>query len=527
LVDAAFEKALVMNPPPYEPSPWASRLLARLMVGTTAAEMAAELEESFRTTMKRASYLEERRVINEQIQSAIERDRAAQKARDAARAMVFVAETSPLLRAGETAEFSAAPVKGEHVSESTSKTCALSPTSVPSAETAAEDSAKKMEDAPSTVATKRRELRPASSFVEAFFEYRAEIEGCAHHPMLQDRGTINGFIEVCGDKPFRRYHRGDVTRYLNLIRRLPPYYRKSKIDKRRTLAEIADAAEQQGVEGRLKESTIQRHHSALTQFFRYAADQGEITIGQKGELFDERRFADKDAPRHRRGVMTADEHKTLFSSPTWARADVRRDAKFWVPLLLRYQGARLEEMADLVGEDIVCIEGIWCIDINAKLRRLKNTNAERRIPLHPEILACGFVEYANAIASKPGDPLFPDLKPRKGDGKRGDYLVDWFAQLRRKLRIFRLGVSLHSFRHDVNTRLRDTTMGQDVGALRCIRYILGHAGGTVEEQREQDGVGEKEYDRGPPKADLLAVLSKLSYPGDDLSHLHGWRPRRP
>ena len=118
--------------------------------------------------------------------------------------------------------------------------------------------------------------------------------------------------------------------------------------------------------------------------------------------------------------------------------------------------------------------------------------------------------------------MFPDLKPRKGDGKRGDYLVDWIAALRRKLGIYREGVSLQSLRHEVNTRLRNTLMGRDVGALRCIRYMMGHAGGKAED--EGNGEGERRYDKGPPLGDMLAVLSRLTYPDLDFSHLHGWRP---
>lgn len=142
--------------------------------------------------------------------------------------------------------------------------------------------------------------------------------------------------------------------------------------------------------------------------------------------------------------------------------------------------------------------------------------------MQPELLALGFVAYAAHVAPRPCDPLFPDLKLRKGDGKRGDCLVDWLAALRRKLGIYREGVSLQSMRHEANTRLRDTLMGKDVGALRCIRYMVGHAGGKSEE--EGNGEGERRYDNGPPLADMLAVLSRLAYRDLDFSHLHGWRP---
>ena len=69
-----------------------------------------------------------------------------------------------------------------------------------------------------------------------------------------------------------------MTAYLDLARRLPPNYRKPKRYMSMTLAEIADEADRKGVERRLDERTIERHASAMRQFFRYGCEQGQITL---------------------------------------------------------------------------------------------------------------------------------------------------------------------------------------------------------------------------------------------------------
>ncbi len=61
-----------------------------------SARTAAELEEAVRITDERARYFAARKAAWEGGQSAVERNRALQKARDADRALAFLVESSPL-----------------------------------------------------------------------------------------------------------------------------------------------------------------------------------------------------------------------------------------------------------------------------------------------------------------------------------------------------------------------------------------------------------------------------------------------
>jgi integrase len=87
----------------------------------------------------------------------------------------------------------------------------------------------------------------------------------------------------------------------------------------------------------------------------------------------------------------------------------------WVPWVCAYSGARLSEVCQLRREDIVCLEGVWCMRLVPEAGSLKTANAERTVPLHPALVAEGFLRFVEAV---PGGPLFGELRPDKF-GNRG------------------------------------------------------------------------------------------------------------
>lgn len=244
-----------------------------------------------------------------------------------------------------------------------------------------------------------------SSLVESFFAHREGVKGATHQVMAQERGTLRRFIEVAGNRPVDAYGRGDVTQFLNTLRRLPGNYGKSPRDKDRLLANIIAQADTDGAE-RISDKTVKRHLSALSQFFKFSMDQGHISNALRAELVEDHTFKEAKRARDQREAWTSEELKSLFASPVWtgchefyrsqAGPHVIRDAKFWLPLLALFHGGRLEEFADLRRKDIIRDDdagGIWAFDLNEEARRLKTENAVRMVPMHPEILRLGFLAY--------------------------------------------------------------------------------------------------------------------------------------
>jgi integrase len=360
----------------------------------------------------------------------------------------------------------------------------------------------------------------ASSLVEPYFRHRLEHDGVSHHDMNQERSTLRRFMEVCEDRPVDRYGRGDMTRFMDTLRRLPTNYGKSPKDKDRTLADIIAQADAEGAE-RIAERTVKRHLSALTVFFRYAVDRGHLTNSQREELAGGHRFkASRKSAKAQRDAWTSEELTALFASPAWtgcASAHFRskpgpniiRDSKYWLPLLALFHGARLEELADLYGRDVRQVEGIWTLHITETLekpeggrRRLKTSHAERLIPLHPELQRLGFLTYVQETALGGDDPVFPDLEPQGNDRRRGPRMTRWFQHYRRQVGLYREGVAHHSFRHTAITRLTEAIT--DFQQVRHRDYLMGHSAGG--------GEGSVRYDKGPELTAVAETLRLLKFP---------------
>ncbi len=84
-----------------------------------------------------------------------------------------------------------------------------------------------------------------------------------------------------------------------------------------------------------------------------------------------------------------------------------KDAKFWLPILALYQGARMDEIGAAFASEVRRDEEtrIWGLDLTGRpitgVRRVKNRDSQRFIPLHPKVLALGFVDFALARPRRP------------------------------------------------------------------------------------------------------------------------------
>jgi len=209
--------------------------------------------------------------------------------------------------------------------------------------------------------TAHAQRRNASTFVKAFFTQRETEKDARHQVMGQDRKTLGIFFELRGDVPFVAYERLDITGLLDEIRKLPKYHGKSP-HYRGSVQDIIAEADHRRERQRLSARTMQRHFSALQQFFKFAVNQGAITPARRADLFCDIGFRMERGARSQREEWPIAFMVALFTSPlyTGCRRDRRwvrgshiiRDAQFWIPLLALFHGARVEELCDLYRRDI-------------------------------------------------------------------------------------------------------------------------------------------------------------------------------
>ena len=165
--------------------------------------------------------------------------------------------------------------------------------------------------------------------------------------------------------------------------------------------------------------------------------------------------------------FTDDEGRIILRAALTQKDPVRR----WVPWIGAYSGARVSEICQLRREDVVEIEGIWCIKVMPEAGSVKTSGSERLIPLHPALVENGFLEF---VLKKTTGPIFSGLMPDKF-GKRGGNGTKVIGRFVRQLGISDPRISpSHSWRHRIKTLGRRHGLAQDI-----LEAITGHGSKTV------------------------------------------------
>lgn len=168
------------------------------------------------------------------------------------------------------------------------------------------------------------------------------------------------------------------------------------------------------------------------------------------------------------------------------------EAGYWLPILSGYTGARVEELAQLEVADIKQDYGHDYLDITtidnapdrkkdpiAHAKSLKNTNARREIPLHPDLITLGFLDYVEEMRRAGKRRVFPLVQAYRG--RIAKNIGRWLNRLIDKRVTERSEFTFHSFRHVLANELRNRA--PQAGVLdKVIDGLVGHAGGQVSDR---------------------------------------------
>ncbi len=328
--------------------------------------------------------------------------------------------------------------------------------------------------------------------------------------------AVDRFTELHGDMPVAKITRGHVREFREALQAMP--VRRSGRLRDATLPMLRDWSKEHPETKRVSAATVNKVLGGVQAVVKWARDNGVIPDDLPwADPFSNMRLKE-DAPN--REPWQLEELKVLFSSPVFTQADRpsagRGEAAYWLPLLALFTGARLGELAPLTEADITTDEltGIATIKVTEDLeqgRRLKNVGSRRVIPLHPELVRLGFMQFVEQVRDGSGSEarLFPLLKPGPKGGL-GEAWSKWFGRYIRSLGITNPASVFHSFRHSFKDALRAAGVSEDLNDA-----LTGHSGGGVGR-----AYGAKDMVRRFGLATLAEAVAKASYPGLDLSHLH-------
>jgi integrase len=330
-------------------------------------------------------------------------------------------------------------------------------------------------------------------------------EGWTDVRMLPLLDTATALLkEVCGDKALSAYTKADVADFKDVLSRLPKNRFKNRKTRTLTARQAADTGEQP-----ISLKTANDYLNTLAGLFDWAIAAYD---GVTANHFENAAFNVRSDQREEKDPFSPDDLKAIFGG--LRRADT---AKFWAPILAYYMGGRSQEVLKLKKTDVRREDGtgIWYFDLNEDEHqdvftvggktvrvhhKLKRSSHKRRVPLHPDLEAFGFLEFVKRCK---GERLFGELKPNK-HGKFSDAFGKWFNRYLKSVGVKRAKLDFHSFRHNFVDAC-DGRMPDDI-----IKRLKGDARGGM---LDRYGAGKTEI------AILAEHLGNIQVKGLDLSYL--------
>jgi integrase len=308
------------------------------------------------------------------------------------------------------------------------------------------------------------------------------------------------------NRPLVLITREDVKAVAETFRYLPS--RATLNNRSEPLKQIAERAKREGKTADVKTYNKKAHN--LSAIFRYA--HVEQMIGQN--LGQSLALPEPPASAEEKPGYSVEQLNTIFGGYFFRQFITdgnalqmtpnheMRPCYFWVPLLGLFLGARSNELLQIKTNNVFVRDGVNVVKLEG---RVKNYLAFRLVPIHPELVRLGFLDYVERVKSANLDRIFPDAK-LACDGKYSTWFQKPFARYLTKVGVKHgRGECFHTFRHTWT------------GGLR--------RGGVAEEYRQALGGWKRsnasaETRYGPQHFPLLhSMLCKLDFPGLLLDHL--------
>jgi integrase len=212
------------------------------------------------------------------------------------------------------------------------------------------------------------------------------------------------------------------------------------------------------------------------------------------------------------------ELRAIFNAPIFTGGDVPVGAQgaagFWLPVVALFTGARQAEIAGLQVSNVQELEGVPLLYIAANRRvgkRVKTKASERVVPIHPELLRLGLLDYVTTRTLDGAEAwLFPSVAP---DQRRAlAAWSKWFGQyLRKPIGVTSPDRVFHSFRHSFQDALRRATPDAELRDA-----LPGRSSRSKSVSRDYGA--KYMIDRWGVET-LRKTIEGISYPGLDLSRV--------
>ena len=343
-----------------------------------------------------------------------------------------------------------------------------------------------------------------SSNAKTFFE-RKRIEGKKIKEIESDKRIVEEFIEIVGDIDFSTITKNEVSHYIDVQTKLPPNRKKSPKYRDLSIKEVMKLKLSQ--EEIQTPQNINKRLTKLSVFGNWGVRQGLLITNP----FSGMKFSVKKQP-HTRQPFTADELRKIFKPETYLKWTIhfshpyRKDRVsnhlpyYWVFLLGIFSGMRTNEMCQLRLIDIKKQKNIWFIFVeDTEETKVKTENAIRKVPLHPQLIDLGFIDYMTAQKKSKRGRLFWELSEDR-DGFASHVSRHYNQRFLPAVGVWKKYTKvLYCTRHTFINKLYSEMVDENV-----IKVLVGH----------EKEFTMKHYGGDPFTPErLLEEISKVSYSG--------------
>ena len=327
-------------------------------------------------------------------------------------------------------------------------------------------------------------------------------------------------ISIIGKSvPIKAISRAHCRDLLEVLRFLPA--NASKLFPKLSPREAAAHAKLHGNINIISAANANSLISNISSFLNWAVNEELLTRNPARGL----RLPDPVNKRDKRLPFDREQLHAIFNAPIYRGCvngergynqvgnERPRNARYWVPLIALFTGARLGEICQLDTTDIRSVDGVDCIVlcqqscVGSTDKRLKTSASDRLIPIHPTLIEFGLVHFAEAKRKAGRTKLFDDIETGS-TGSRSVAFSKWFTQFLRACGAQRSRTSFHSFRHNFRDELRAARIDNDI-ALLLGGWEIGPSKAAVHQN----------YGSGYRVEALNDAIRRLAFDQVDLRHL--------
>jgi integrase len=306
------------------------------------------------------------------------------------------------------------------------------------------------------------------SYLEVSELYLKEVSLKNTEKTIADkRSEYKKFVEIFGDLPL-----GDISS-------------ESAVSFKNRL--ISDGVSIRGINKKLSYNKELFEYAIRNRYLIGSNPFLNLYVGDKATIEQETQHYEPFTLEELKKIFDLSSYRKFFKKPDY----------IYGPLLSLYSGARLEEICSLPLENVKTVDGIVYLDV----KKAKNKNSIRRIPLHKNILNSSFMEFVEHQRAKKSGMLFDHLRPGKnGYGKN---LGRRFGEYLDTLNIISPTKVFHSLRHNAINNLTEKNVNPGL--------VMGLVGHYYQAKVDLSGVHFSTYQHDKILAAMKQTVDQIDY----------------